>query len=353
MKRTFFIIVPSFIPTGPVKGAIALANQLIETRRVFLVSLKPGNGAAAYIDERVEVIQLWEIASGFIKKILKFRELLNQSGTADELVSVSIGFSSDVVNLFCRDFAIICSSVRGNLPVNYQMDYGFKGRLLAYFHLIMLRRFHVVTAMTTEMANQISKFLGRSPAIVGNFVDEKVLEKFREQPKAKESRRFVFVGSLTARKRPELLIKAVEQLRQQGHEVELDMLGEGPLESHIKSLIDDIDLQNNVHLHGHVDKPYPIIRAANAFVLPSMSEGVSRAAMEALYLGTPCVLRNVDGNRDLIKDSETGVLFNEDGDLPQAMLKASRINTAIDQNLLPNCFRQRSQTANFLKILEK
>ena len=163
----------------------------------------------------------------------------------------------------------------------------------------------------------------------------------------------IYGFSFATRKRPELLIKAVEQLRQQGHEVELDMLGEGPLESHIKGLIDDIDLQNNVHLHGHVDKPYPIIRAANAFVLPSMSEGVSRAAMEALYLGTPCVLRNVDGNRELIIDSETGVLFNEDSDLAQAMLKASQINTSIDQNLLPICFGQCSQTTNFLQIFEK
>lgn len=54
LMRSFFILVPSPHPTGPVKGACALANALAPSRRVVLVFLKPGPGVDAALDDRVE-----------------------------------------------------------------------------------------------------------------------------------------------------------------------------------------------------------------------------------------------------------------------------------------------------------
>lgn len=352
MKRIFFIVVPSLVPTGPVKGAIALANQLVRSRRVLLVVLKPGAGAAADIDDRIEAIYLWKKKSRFLGQTRAYRRLLRQVGATKEIVSISMCFSADLVNLFVKNNARICSSVRGNLPVNYQMDYGLKGRLLAYVHLILLRCFDVVTAMTAEMSVQIAPYLGRSPLLVGNFVDEMALEKYRERPVVSESVKFVFVGSLTTRKRPELLIQAIKQLHLQGHLVELDMLGCGPLESALQNLVAQLDMKKYVRLHGQVDEPYPVIRAANVFVLPSMSEGLSRAALEALFLGTPCVLRRVDGNQGLISNGINGILFDSDEDLPRAMLDALQITVSGGENLLPSSCSQAVQTMKLLNVLE-
>ena len=54
MKQDIFILVPSPHPTGPVKGAFALANALAPIRRVVLVYLKDGPGVDANLDTRVE-----------------------------------------------------------------------------------------------------------------------------------------------------------------------------------------------------------------------------------------------------------------------------------------------------------
>ena len=56
--------------------------------------------------------------------------------------------------------------------------------------------------------------------------------------------------------------------------------------------------------------------------LPSYSEGMSRAVLEALSLGIPCVLRNVKANSELIKDKENGILFNNTTDLYVSLNKA-------------------------------
>ena len=81
---------------------------------------------------------------------------------------------------------------------------------------------------------------------------------------------------------------------------------------------------------------------ASVMVLPSYSEGISRAAMEALYLGIPCVMRNVDDNKALIEERNNGALFESDIELPDSILRANKIfnknKTRIP--LLPKAFRK-------------
>jgi glycosyltransferase involved in cell wall biosynthesis len=63
-----------------------------------------------------------------------------------------------------------------------------------------------------------------------------------------------------------------------------------------------------VRFHGRVDDPAVHTRAADLFVLPSLSEGISNALLEAMAQGLPCIATDIPGNRDLIRDGETGLL---------------------------------------------
>lgn len=355
MSRTIFILVPSPHPTGPVKGAYALGNALVSSRHVVLVYLKDGPGVDANLDSRIEVISLAEIPGGWRNRLRAYRKLLLEAGGRDRVGSISMCLSADLLNRFCADQAVICASVRGNLPKNYRHDYGMLGTLFAIAHLLALRSFDHVVAMTEAMARQIRSLVGIRSKIIGNFVDEQALECFRGTiPYGKMSFRFVYVGSLTHRKQPALLIQAFELLINQGHDVELDMIGDGPLRESISSLVVSRGLQERIHLHGHVANPYPLIADADAFILPSRSEGVSRAALEALHLGVPCVLRDVDGNVELLSEPAAGVLFPNDIDLPRAMIEAaSRGRTRpIKSSMLPPSFRQSKAAMQYLELIE-
>jgi glycosyltransferase involved in cell wall biosynthesis len=65
------------------------------------------------------------------------------------------------------------------------------------------------------------------------------------------------------------------------------------------------------------------LEEADAFVLPSLSEGVSNALLEAMAHGLPCIATDIPGNADLIRDRETGLLVRTgDADaLARAMLE--------------------------------
>lgn len=352
--RTIFILVPSPHPTGPVKGAFALANALAPLRRVVLVFLKSGPGADAALDKRVEVVSLAPATSGWRARVSAYRDLLRKAGGRNRVGSVSMCLSADWVNRHCRKEAVTCSSVRGNLFENYRFDYGWPGVFLAIWHLRGLRAFDHVIAMTEAMARQIRSAARIRAEVIGNFVDEAALEHYRDNgPRVVGPLRIVFVGSLSRRKQPDLVINAMEQL--QAHGAQLEVLGVGPLHGALEALIVSKGLEKCVRLHGHIANPYPIVASADVFVLPSRSEGVSRAALEALYLGVPCVLRDADGNGELLAHHEAGALFSRDEDLSLAILRAADLASrrSVKASLLPPAFQQSAAARHYLGLLEQ
>jgi glycosyltransferase involved in cell wall biosynthesis len=90
-------------------------------------------------------------------------------------------------------------------------------------------------------------------------------------------------------------------------------------------------------------------------VLPSLSEGTPRSALEALHLGVPCVLRAADGNSELIASEQQGALFEEDAALPDTIARVaaySRTRSVVRSTLLPRGFRQVEQARRYLSLVE-
>jgi len=351
--REIFILIPSLQPTGPIKGAIALANALVAERKVTLVSLKPGPGAEATIDPGVRQLSL--AGHGPLRrKAAAYREILRDAGGRGKVASISSCFTPDLTNVFCRDVAITCASVRGNLSLAYRMDYGLPGVPLAMAHLTALRRVDHVVAMTDAMARQISRYTGRPPVVIGNFLDESPLDQYRDERPRGGPLRFVFLGRLSKGKRPGLLIDALADLRAAGVDARADIVGDGPLRDSLVRQIQAHGLGDVVTMHGHIPTPYSILAAADALVLPSLGEGLPRAGMEALYLGVACVLRDTDGNAELVKTGVNGVLFRRDSDLSTALLAAAECTRKMTpgSSLLPDNCRQQSAARSFLDLVE-
>jgi glycosyltransferase involved in cell wall biosynthesis len=337
-----FILISSDSPSGPIKGAYALANLLVDTFNTTLVSLKHGTGASAKLDRRVEFYCLADLASNFLEKTIIYKKMLVKAGGRNNVTSLSMTLSADTMNLLCRRNSITCSSIRGNLLKNYYHDYGVIGYLIAFAHLFSLRFHDKIIVMTESMANQVKFYSGRAPCIISNFIDEDSLDLFRITLPLKMEYRFIFIGSLSERKQPLVLIDAFNTIIKKGLPSRLDIVGNGPLMNDVKEKIKKYKLEGSVYIHGFIDKPSSILSAADVMVLPSLSEGISRASMEALYLGVPCVLRNVDGNSEIITQNVNGVLFSNNADLAESMLQAIKISRegSRAKSLLPHKYKR-------------
>jgi glycosyltransferase involved in cell wall biosynthesis len=295
-----------------------------------------------------------DLAKSFLAKISIYRSMLKHAGGRNSAISISMCFSADLVNALCCKEAITCASVRGNLPANYLHDFGRVGIPLAWCHLYGLRRHDFVVAMNCAMAIQIQRFIGYRPYIIGNFIDESPLEIWQTKLIVSDTVHLVFLGALTKRKQPSLFVRSVSELVKRGLKVRASIIGDGPEYSQVRSEIEQFGLQEIVIIHGFLNEPASILCQADVMVLPSMSEGVSRAALESLFLGVPVILRSVDGNSELIEDGVNGTLFIKDSELPDAIMRALQIlrHQECRRQLLPDAYRQKIAGSAYLKLIE-
>lgn len=349
----FFIIVPSLLPTGPVKGAIALCNGLAGKLPVTLTVLKTKEGAGLYIRPEIRLLSLAHL-TGWKQKRDALSAELEAAGGRSRVACVSFCLSADGMNFFMRRHALIAASVRGNLPMNYRFDYGPGGLIAAWLHLLALHRFDRVLAMSEAMASQLRRFGLTRLVVIGNFIDEGALEQYRVSRDRRDHRvRFLFLASLSRRKRPELILDAANELNARGFEFHIELAGSGPLEQKLREQIERDGLALRVTLHGQLTYPFALLQRSDYLVLPSESEGISRAGLEALFFGVPCILRDVDANRELITRGYNGQLFRKDSDLAGVMVRAiDEVDSYRPRrNLLPPLFRQQSNVERYLQSL--
>ena len=135
---------------------------------------------------------------------------------------------------------------------------------------------------------------------------------FQAKPRAHAASvpQLVSIGRLTPAKGQVLLIQACAQLRDQGVPFHLTMVGDGPDRSRVEAEIAKLQVQAQVHLTGSLTQEG--VRAelarADAFVLPSLAEGIPVVLMEAMASYVPCISTPVNGIPELIEHGHTGLL---------------------------------------------
>jgi len=97
-------------------------------------------------------------------------------------------------------------------------------------------------------------------------------------------------------------------------EAQFRIYGEGALRKSLQDQIDAACLSHHVYLVGRFKrKELPsILRAADAFVLPSLTEGFPLSIVEAMAYGLPIVATDVGGVPELIENGVTGLLCPPD-----------------------------------------
>ena len=98
-----------------------------------------------------------------------------------------------------------------------------------------------------------------------------------------------------------------------GRALRVDLVGAGfpgrDAEPDLRRLADTLDL--DIRFHGDQTDVTPFYRAADVFVLPSVSEGMSNALLEAMSYGLLVLASDIPENRSVIEHGKDGVLFRQ------------------------------------------
>ena len=108
------------------------------------------------------------------------------------------------------------------------------------------------------------------------------------------------VGRFYPQKNHEFLIDVFAELHKQKANAKLLLLGDGPLQEHIKQKIKSLGLSNTVIFAGLQKDVAPFYSAMDVFCLPSLWEGLPITLVEVQYNGLPCVVsKNISKEVDI------------------------------------------------------
>jgi glycosyltransferase involved in cell wall biosynthesis len=176
----------------------------------------------------------------------------------------------------------------------------------------------VVISSAIERQCRAIPFLAHKPtALIWSVPD---LERFGKQPPgtrehirreleaAEQTPVILCAGRLRPEKGQEELLRAVPGVRGQVPDVKFWMAGEGSQRAEYEALARRLGIESSVRFLGFRADVPALMAAADVAAVPSRSEGLGTAALEALAAGVPVVATRVGGLVDFVYPGQTGEL---------------------------------------------
>jgi glycosyltransferase involved in cell wall biosynthesis len=116
------------------------------------------------------------------------------------------------------------------------------------------------------------------------------------------------VGSLYPVKGHAYLFHALRTVLVHHPKTRLLVIGQGDLEQALKQEVLELGIERAVSFLGLRNDVPRILPLLDLFVLPSLSEGLSVALLEAMSAGVPVIASKVGGNPEIVVNGETGYL---------------------------------------------
>ncbi len=125
----------------------------------------------------------------------------------------------------------------------------------------------------------------------------------------------LFLGRLSPEKGLDAALSAWSRVAPRHPGARLVLVGDGSARSSLEAQARTLGLGETVRFLPERSDPEVVLRASQIFLLPSRSEGMSNALLEAMATGLACVATHIGGNNELLEHGTTGLLVPP-GDAP-------------------------------------
>lgn len=191
----------------------------------------------------------------------------------------------------------------------YERYAGFKRATTFWLIRHMYRAADAVIANSEGVADDIAALVGLERSCVHVVYNPKPLAFIRTcaaEPSGhpwldeKKTPIIVAAGRLREQKNFAHLIRAFARIASESP-ARLVIVGKGREGEKLRALVDELGLRERVSLAGYQDNPYAFLARADAYVHPSLWEGLPNALMEAMACGVPVIAADCpSGPRELL-----------------------------------------------------
>jgi Glycosyltransferase len=227
-----------------------------------------------------------------IQHLLSFRRLLKQHPEYEtiyfNILNAGAAFSMGIPHRLKRRVLV---HSHNSLDDNMKLHNIFKSRLLKYTDVklacsvkaaqYMFGDENIADCEIIHNAIEISRF---------TFDFNKRSEVRSEFAIGDEEIVILHVGRITNQKNPHFLIKIMAAFVKFTPNAKLFYVGVGPMENEIRQAVLENHIENNVVFMGSRNDVPDLMQAADAFLLPSLYEGLPIVAVEAQAASLPAIL---------------------------------------------------------------
>lgn len=240
----------------------------------------------------------------------------------------TMNFHGAILGLFCN--IPVVSTVHGK---GYYLDKVVRKLIYAF-----VSRASNMVAVSEDIRQNLLKnirFVRKNITLIQNGLDcseysrtigERNLERARLGVRDSDFL-VVSVGSYYEVKGHKFLIEAASILLGLGRKVKIVVAGQGPMQTSLFQLATSLGIVSEIELVGYVEDIPSLLSAADCYVMPSLSEGIPLALLEASASGCAIVASDVGGIPEVIKNDVNGLLV-----LPQDSKQIARAISALMDN---------------------
>lgn len=210
---------------------------------------------------------------------------------------------------------VICQ--HNPISAGFHATVNWKHRLVPMCYRLLSRTVDHAVAVSNGIARELVHQAGLSPSKVSTIYNAVIGDEFEALSQApvqhpwlaaRDCPVFVTAGRLVEMKDHRNLLRAFA-LHHRRRKARLIILGAGPMMDELRDFAASLGIGDRVAFQGFVQNPLPYMRAADAFVLSSRSEGFGNVLVEALGCGTPVVSTDCPhGPADILARGEYGLL---------------------------------------------
>jgi glycosyltransferase involved in cell wall biosynthesis len=144
------------------------------------------------------------------------------------------------------------------------------------------------------------------------------------------------VTRLSPQKAPQVFIEAAALIHKACPDVFFVIVGDGPLRKILEEKTKISGIANRVVFTGIRNDVHRLMHAFDLFLLTSLWEGLPRVIPQAMASGVPVIASRVDGNAEIIKDRENGILVDPGSPMAFAHQAIGLINNEANARQLRN-----------------
>lgn len=320
MKKKVCIVFNHFqFQDGVARAAIAVANTLVKQSDadVTLIPLfKFKKDALNLIDERVKV-------KPFLKFYFRGLQKLVDIIPYKMLYKLVVREKYDIEIGFCLRLPIqIIANSTNSDAAHYAWMHGYdNGLTLKEYY----QKVDKLICVSRENAERVAREACGSINVDYSYnpLDDLAVIEQGQVPvgvQKSEEMTFVTVGRQSEEKGFARLIDVVKRLKEDGFNLKLWFVGDGPEHSALVDKVNAYGLEEDVTFWGTQKNPHAYTSKADVFVCSSYTEGYSTACTEAVILEVPVITTAVGGAKEIIEDSEAGLMVeNSDEALYEGM----------------------------------